>query len=143
MESDRRVFGGNFIAGGGGINCSNWKRHLKTVSKLRVGGWGSGGEIVHFRILTAPIHDLIASKCPTIPKPGQTSHRRRGENLRKFRRIKYMGTWFKRCVINFCEIYFERILAKLVCQMEANCWPTMTLLFHIFDYVASKNVRGI
>ena len=91
MESDRRVVWGNFIPGD-----INWKRHFKTVSKLEFGGEGSGGEIVHFGVLTAPIHDLIACKCPTIPKPGQSSHSRRGEKLRKFRRIKYLGTLYKK-----------------------------------------------
>ena len=62
----------------------------KDVSKVK--SWGKRWRNRPFWILTAPIHDLIACKCPTIPKPGQTSHRRRGENLRKFRRIIYMET---------------------------------------------------
>ena len=32
-------------------------------------------------------------------------------------------------------------LAKLVCQMAANCWPTMTLLFHIFEWIPKIGQR--
>ena len=133
-KHDRQMESGLFeaILFRGQLNC-DWKTHLKVKS------WGKRWRNRPFWDQTAPIHDLIACKCRQFKNQDKPHRKEKGSwTWESFQEIWKLCP--KRYFIRFLRNTLTKIfsLAKLVnvkWRPIANCWPTMTLLFLIFEWV--------
>ena len=133
-KHDRQMESGLFeaILFRGQLNC-DWKTHLKVKS------WGKRWRNRPFWDQTAPIHDLIACKCRQFKNQDKPHRKEKGSwTWESFQEIWKLC--HKRYFIRFLRNTLTKIfsLAKLVnvkWRPIANCWPTMTLLFLIFEWV--------
>ena len=133
-KHDRQMESGLFeaILFRGQLNC-DWKTHLKVKS------WGKRWRNRPFWDQTAPIHDLIAAVSADNSKTRTNLPQEKGLWIwESFQKIWKLCP--KRYFIRFLRNTLTKIfsLAKLVnvkWRPIANCWPTMTLLFLIFEWV--------